>query len=39
MTRAKVFDKTWRMVFKKNDFSISDEIYHPDFKGLDPIVD
>ena len=27
------------MVFKKNDFSIFDEIYHPDLKGLDPIVD
>ena len=32
MTRAEVFDKAWRMVFKKNDFSLFDEIYHPDFK-------
>ena len=27
------------MVFKKNDFSLFDEIYHPDFKWLDPIAD
>ena len=39
MTKAEVFDKAWRMVFKKNDFSLFDEIYHPDFKGLDPIAE
>ena len=39
MTRAEVFDKAWRIVFKKNDFSLFDETYHPDFKGLDSIAD
>ena len=37
MTRTEAFDKAWRLVFK-GDFSLFDEIYHPDFKGINPIV-
>ena len=38
MTRTEAFDKSWRLGFK-GDFSLFDEIYHPDFKGINPIVD
>ena len=38
MTRAEAFDKAWRLGFK-GDFSLFDEIYHPDFKVINPIVD
>ena len=34
MTRAEVFDKAWRLGIK-GDFSMVDEIYHPDYKALD----
>ena len=37
MTRTEAFDKAWRLVFK-GDFSLFDEIYHPDFKGINPII-
>ena len=37
MTRTEAFDKSWRLGFK-GDFSLFDEIYHPDFKGINPIV-
>ena len=33
MTRAEAFDKAWRLAFK-GDFSLYDEIYHPEFKGV-----
>ena len=33
MTRAEAFDKAWRLVFK-GDFSLYNEIYHPEFKGV-----
>ena len=33
MTRAEAFDKAWRLGFK-GDFSLYDEIYHPEFKGV-----
>ena len=38
MTRAEAFDKAWRLGFK-GDFSLFDEIYHPDFKGVAPAAD
>ena len=34
MTRAEAFDKAWRLGIKGN-FSLVDEIYHPDYKALD----
>ena len=34
MTRAEAFDKAWRLGIK-GDFSLIDEIYHPDYKALD----
>ena len=33
MTRAEAFDKAWRLGIK-GDFSLVDEIYHPDYKVL-----
>ncbi len=33
MTRAEAFDKAWRLAFK-GDFSLYDEIFHPEFKGV-----
>ena len=34
MTWAEAFDKAWRLGIK-GDFSLVDEIYHPDYKALD----
>ena len=34
MTRAEAFDKAWRLGIE-GDFSLVDEIYHPDYKALD----
>ena len=34
MTRAEAFDKAWRLGGKEKDFSLVDEIYHPEFKGV-----
>ena len=34
MTRAEAFDKAWKLGIK-GDFSLVDEIYHPDYKALD----
>ena len=34
MTKAEAFDKAWRLGIK-GDFSLIDEIYHPDYKALD----
>ena len=36
MTKAEQFDKAWRLAFKNDDFSIVDEIYHPDYSAPDP---
>ena len=36
MTKAEQFDKAWRLAFKINDFSLVDEIYHPDYSAPDP---
>ena len=34
MTRAEAFDEAWRLGIK-GDFSLVDEIYHPDYKAVD----
>ena len=34
MTRAEAFDKAWRLGIK-GDFSLVDEIYHPEYKAVD----
>ena len=36
MTKAEEFDQAWRLAFKENDFSLVDEIYHPDYSAPDP---
>lgn len=33
------FDQAWRLAFKENDFSLVDEIYHPDYSAPDPTTD
>ena len=38
MTKVEAFDKAWRLGFK-GDFSLFDEIYHPEFKGVMPVAD
>ena len=34
MTRTEAFEKAWRLAMK-GDFSLVDEIYHPDYKATD----
>ena len=36
MTKADAFDRAVRLIFKNNDFSLFDEIYHPDYSAPDP---
>ena len=36
MTKAEQFDKAWRLAFKANDFSLVDEIYHPEYSAPEP---
>ena len=38
MTRAEAFDKAWRLGGKEKDFSLVDEIYHPDYKAVGSIT-
>ena len=35
MTRTEAFEKAWRLGADKKDFSLVDEIYHPDYKAVD----
>ena len=35
MTRAEAFYEAWRLGGKEKDFSLVDEIYHPDYKAVD----
>ena len=35
MTRAEAFYEAWRLGAKEKDFSLVDEIYHPDYKAVD----
>ena len=34
MTRTEAFEKAWRLVAKEKDYSLVDEIYHPDYKAI-----
>ena len=34
MTKAEIYEKAW-VLAQKNDFSLVDEIYHPDYKSFD----
>ena len=34
MTKAETYEKAWRLRFK-GDYSLVDEIYHPDYSALD----
>ena len=36
MTKADAFDRAVRLIFRNNDFSLFDEIYHPDYSAQDP---
>ena len=36
MTKAEAFDKAWRLAFRNDDFSLVDQIYHPDYSAPDP---
>ena len=38
MTRAEAFHEAWRLGGKEKDFSLVDEIYHPDYKAVDVIA-
>ena len=38
MTRAEAFYEAWRLGAKEKDFSLVDEIYHPDYKAVDVIA-
>ena len=38
MTKADAFDRAMRLIFKNNDFSLFDEIYHPDYKAVGSIT-
>ena len=35
MTRTQAFDKAWRIAFKEKDFSLVNEIYHPEYSAYD----
>ena len=35
MTKAEAYEKAWRIAFKNNDFSLVDEIYHPEYSAFD----
>ena len=37
MTKAEIFRKAWRLAGKK-DFSLVDEIYHPEYSAFDKIA-
>ena len=34
MTRTEAYEKAWRLAMK-GDFTLVDEIYHPDYKAID----
>ena len=35
MTKAEAYEKAWRIAFKNNDFSLADDIYHPEYSAFD----
>ena len=38
MTRTEAWEKEWRLVAKEKDYSLVDEIYHPDYKAVGSIT-
>ena len=38
MTRTVSFERAWRLGLSKKDFSLDDEIYHPDYKAVGSIT-
>ena len=38
MTRTEAFEMAWKLEAKEKDFSIVDEIYHPDYKAVGSIT-
>ena len=38
MAKADQFDKAWRLAFKNSDFSLANEIYHPDYSATNFIT-
>ena len=38
MTRTEAWEKEWRLVAKEKDYSLVDEIYHPDYKAVSKIT-
>ena len=39
MTKVEVFEKALLPEFKEDDFSLFDEIYHANFKGIAPVTE
>ena len=37
MNKADVFDKAWKMAIR-NDFSLFDEIVHPEYESVNQVV-
>ena len=37
MEKAEAYNKAWRLGVESNDFSLVDEIDHPDFKAVDAV--
>ena len=37
MEKVEAYNKAWRLGVESNDFSLVDEIYHPDFKAVDAV--
>ena len=37
MKKVEAYNKAWRLGIESNDFSLADEIYHPDFKAVDAV--
>ena len=38
MTRTEAFEMAWKLEAKEKDFSLVDEIYHPDYKAVGSIT-
>ena len=38
MTRTRAFEMAWKLAAKEKDFSLVDEIYHPDYKAVGSIT-
>ena len=38
MTKAEAFTKAWELVITKEDSSLVDKIYHPDYCSFDPVA-